>query len=195
MKNIIVILGILIGIAAGVLSFYGLFAPVNIEEREMGPFVFVMKKHVGPYRDVGPLIEEMYNDLKDRDIVTSKGLGIYYDDPKVTPDDKTRCILGRILEGLDYSKTVEIEKTFKIGELPLTNYLVVEFPFKGLPSIIIGVYRVYPKITKYMLTHEIPKMPIVEIYDPKAQKMLYIVPIGINQLVFDNMMDRLDNPG
>jgi DNA gyrase inhibitor GyrI len=140
-------------------------------------------------------MDEMYRDLKDRDIETSKGLGIYYDDPKVTPDDKTRCIIGRILEGVDPIKMMELEKTYKIGELPLTNYLVVEFPFKGLPSIIIGIYRVYPKIAKYMLTHEIPKMPIAEVYDPKAQKTFYIVPIGVSQHVLDNMMDRLDNQG
>jgi DNA gyrase inhibitor GyrI len=195
MKNIIVILGILIGIAAGVLSFYGLFTPVIIQEREMGPYMFVMKKYVGAYRDVGTFMDEMYQDLKDRDIVTSRGLGIYYDDPKVTPDDKTRCIVGRILEDIDPSKMIELEKKYTIGELPLTNYLVVEFPFKGLPSIIIGVYRVYPKIAKYMLAHEIPKMPITEVYDPKAQKTLYIVPIGVNQDVFNNMMGRLDKQG
>ena len=195
MKNIIVILGILIGISVGVFSFYGLFAPVNIQEREIGPYMFVMKKYVGAYKDVGPLIDEMYNDLKDADIVTSKGLGIYYDDPKITPDDKTRCIIGRILEGVDPIKMMELEKKYTIGELPQTNYLVVEFPFKGFPSIIIGIYRVYPKIAKYMKNHEIPKMPIAEVYDLKEQKIFYIVPIGVNQHVFDNMMDRLDNQG
>ena len=195
MKNIIVILGILIGISVGVFSFYGLFAPVNIQEREIGPYMFVMKKYVGAYKDVGPLIDEMYNDLKDADIVTSKGLGIYYDDPKITPDDKTRCIIGRILEGVDPIKMMELEKKYTIGELPQTNYLVVEFPFKGFPSIIIGIYRVYPKIAKYMKNHEIPKMPIAEVYDLKEQKIFYIVPIGVNQRVFDNMMDRLDNQG
>ena len=195
MKNIIVVLGILISIAAGVFSFYGLFAPVNIQEKEMGPYMFVMKKYVGAYKDVGPLIDEMYKDLKDADIMTSRGLGIYYDDPKVTPDDKTRCIIGRILEDIDPSRMLELEKKYIIGELPKTNYLVVEFPFKGFPSIIIGIYRVYPKIAKFMKNHEIPKMPIAEVYDPKAQKIFYILPIGISQNVFDYMMGRLDNQG
>jgi DNA gyrase inhibitor GyrI len=193
MKTVIVILGILIGIAASVFSFYGLFAPVNIQEKEIGPYMFVMKKNVGAYKDVGPIMDEMYSDLKEADIVTSKGLGIYYDDPKVTPEDKTRCIIGRILDGVDPSKMIELEKKYTIGELPQTNYLVVEFPFKGLPSIIIGIYRVYPKIARYMKAHEIPKMPIIEVYEPEVQKILYVVPIGISQGVFDNMMDRLGN--
>jgi len=64
-----------------------------------------------------------------------------------------------------------------------------------LPSIVIGIYRVYPKIARYMKSHEIPKMPIIEVYEPDAQKILYVVPIGIHQGVFDNMMDRLDNQG
>jgi DNA gyrase inhibitor GyrI len=195
MKTVLVILGVLLGIAVSIFSFYGLFAPVKIQEKEMGPYIFVMKKNIGAYKDVGPLIDEMYRDLKEVDIMTSRGLGIYYDDPKVTPEGKTRSIIGRILEDIDPSKVIELEKKYPIGELPKTNYLVVEFPFKGLPSIIIGIYRVYPKIARYMKSHEIPKMPIIEVYEPEAQKILYVVPIGISQGVFDNMMDRLDNQG
>jgi DNA gyrase inhibitor GyrI len=195
MKTVIVILGILIGIAAGVLSFYGLFAPINIQEREIGPLMFVMEKHVGAYKDVGSLIDNMQRDLKDDGIETSMGLGIYYDDPKATPEDKTRCILGRILEDTDRSRVMEIEKRYKIGELPQTNYLVVEFPFKGLPSIVIGIYRVYPKIAKYMKTHEIPKMPIIEVYDSKAQKTFYIVPTSVNQYFFDDLMNKVSPQG
>jgi DNA gyrase inhibitor GyrI len=195
MKTVVVILGILIGIAVAIFSFYGLFAPVNIQEKEIGPYVFVMKKNVGAYKDVGPIMDEMYRDLKEADIVTSRGLGIYYDDPKVTPENKTRSIIGRILDDVDPAKVIELEKKYPIGELPQANYLVVEFPFKGLPSIIIGIYRVYPKIARYMKSHEIPKMPIIEVYEPDAQKILYVVPIGIHQGVFDNMMDRLDNQG
>jgi hypothetical protein len=43
-----------------------------------------------------------------------------------------------------------------------------------------------------MSVHEIPKMPVAEVYESKAQKMYYIVPIGVNQHVFDNLMSRLD---
>jgi len=195
MKTAIVLLGIFIGIAAGALSFYGLFAPVNIREKEIGPFMFVMEQHVGAYKDVGPLIDKMQKDLKDEGIETSMGVGIYYDDPKVTAEDKTRCIIGRIIEINDRSRIIDIEKKYKVGELPQTNYLVVEFPFKGLPSIVIGIYRVYPKISKYMKTHEISKMPIIEIYAPKAQKMFYIVPTSLNQHFFDDLMNKVSPQG
>ncbi len=191
MKTIVVIIGILAGIAAGVLSFYGLFAPVNIQEKEIGPLIFVMEKHVGAYQDVGPLIDRMQKYLINEGIETSMGVGIYYDDPKVTPEDKTRCIIGRIIEDSSRSRTMEIEKKYMVGELPQTNYLVVEFPFKGLPSIFIGIYRVYPKISKYMKTRDIPKMPIIEIYAPKAQKMFYIIPTSLKQNFFDKLMDKV----
>jgi|WetSurMetagenome_2_1015567.scaffolds.fasta_scaffold159152_3 DNA gyrase inhibitor GyrI len=195
MKTVIVIVGILAAIAAGALSFYGLFAPVNIQEKEIGPFVFVMEPHVGPYKDVGPLIDEMEKNLKDDGIETSMGLGIYYDDPKVTAEEKTRSILGRIIENADRSREMEIEKKFKVGELPQTNYLVVEFPFKGLPSIVIGIYRVYPKLAKYMKTHEMSKIPVIEIYAPKAQKMFYVVPTSLNQHFFDDLMNKVNPQG
>ncbi|HEY9159983.1 MAG TPA: GyrI-like domain-containing protein [Desulfomonilia bacterium] len=195
MKTVIIIVGILAAIAAGVLSFYGLFAPVNIQEKEIGPFDFVMESHVGAYKDVGPLIDKMQKDLNDDGIQTSMGVGIYYDDPKVTAEDKTRSIIGRIIEDADRSKVMEIERKYKVGELPQTNYLVVEFPFKGLPSIVIGIYRVYPKIARYMKTHEIPQIPVIEIYAPKAQKMFYIVPTSLNRHFFDDLMNKVGPQG
>lgn len=195
MKTVIVIVGILAAIAAGALSFYGLFAPVNIQEKEIGPFNFVMEPHIGPYKDVGPLIDKMQKDMKDEGIETSMGVGVYYDDPKVTAEEKTRSIIGRIIEETDRSRIMDIERKYKVGELPQTNYLVVEFPFKGLPSIVIGIYRVYPKIAKYMKTHEMPQIPVIEIYAPKAQKMFYIVPTSLNQHFFDDLMNKANPQG
>jgi len=135
MKTVVVILGILIGIAVAIFSFYGLFAPVNIQEKEIGPYVFVMKKNVGAYKDVGPIMDELYRDLKEADIVTSRGLGIYYDDPKVTPENKTRSVIGRILDGVDPTKVIELEKKYPIGELPQPITLLWNFPLKGCPQL------------------------------------------------------------
>jgi DNA gyrase inhibitor GyrI len=195
MKTVVVIVGILAAIAGGVLSFYGLFAPVNIQEKEIGPFNFVMESHVGPYKDVGTLIDQMEKNLKDEGIETSMGVGIYYDDPKVTAEEKTRSIIGRIVEVADRSRMMDIEKKHKVGELPQTNYLVVEFPLRGLPSIVIGIYRVYPKLAKYMKTHDMPKIPVIEIYAPKAEKMFYIVPTSLKQHFFDDLMNNVSPQG
>jgi DNA gyrase inhibitor GyrI len=137
----------------------------------------------------------MEKNLKDDGIETSMGLGIYYDDPKVTAEEKTRSIIGRIIEATDRSRIMDIEKKYKVGELPQTNYLVVEFPFKGLPSIVIGIYRVYPKLAKYMKTHEMPQIPVIEIYAPKAQKMFYVVPTSLNQHFFDDLMYKVNPQG
>lgn len=193
MKTVIIVICILAGIAAGIFSFYGLFAPVNIQEKEMGPYTFFMKKHVGPYKDVGSVMEELLRDLKDDSIEPQIGIGIYYDNPKMTPEDKTRSIVGYLIEGIEYTRMVELEKKYSAGELPKENYLVVEFPYKGLPSIIIGIYRVYPKLKAYMKKNEIPDMPIIELYEPEAEKLHYLVPKDINPRVFERFLDKAPN--
>ncbi len=38
------------------LSQYGLFASVNITEKNIGPYLLVYEKHVGDYKNVGPIM-------------------------------------------------------------------------------------------------------------------------------------------
>jgi len=190
MKTVIVIIGVIGAIGAAIFSYYGLFAPINIQEKELGPYVVFTKKHIGPYKDVGTVLEEFRKELKDDSLEPEIAVGIYYDNPKLTAEQKTRSVLGYVIEGVDRSRMMELEKKYSSGELPETKYLVVEFPYKGLPSIVIGVYRVYPKIRSYMKNKEMPDMPIIEIYNSKVQKMYYLVPIGVNPYFFDKLLEN-----
>jgi len=53
----------------------------------------------------------------------------------------------------------------------------VEFPYKSQLSVIAGVMKVYPELTKYVLANNIPMSEIMEIYDRTAKKIFYVMPI------------------
>jgi hypothetical protein len=177
-KNIVIIVVVLIiaGITA-FLSYIGLFGKVTIEEKEMGPFVLVYEEHKGDYRGTAKIQDDIYNSLlKDYEIETFKGFGIYYDKPGEVPTDELRSIAGCILEESDYDKIDFLEeKEFNIREIPGQDSIVAEFPFKNKFSIFVGIMKVYPKIEDYIKEHNLANNEMMEIYDIPSKKIIYLM--------------------
>ena len=75
MKAILSALALIIIVVLLTLTYYGLFAKVTIVEQEVGDFWLLYEKHVGDYKDVGPVIDSIYSRLLGEDgIATSRGL-------------------------------------------------------------------------------------------------------------------------
>lgn len=191
MKKIAGIIVVIVTVLLLVLAYFGLFAPVKISEETAGPFWLVYDKYIGEYKNVGPVMDKIYNDLKKDGIVTTKGFGIYYDNPKTVDKDKLRSIVGCILDSKDEIKIDEIGKKYNLKQYPASKSAICNFPFKGMPSIIIGLIKVYPKLTKHMNDCKYPEMPIMEIYDTPGQVIQYIVPIGLDKKYFDSFLDDI----
>lgn len=179
-KKIISIIFLLIVTGAVLFLVYsGLFSRIVISEKEIGPYQVVYKSHVGPYQEVGPIMDEIYNSLKnDEQIETSMGFGIYYDDPKKTHVEDLRSDIGSILDEKDYAKIPKLKKRFKIKKYLQKKCVVVEFPFRNKFSIFIGVMRVYPQLTSYIKEKKYKEGPIMEIYDMPNKKIIYAAPIN-----------------
>lgn len=182
--------GILFGGIAGVfiiiliiLGYSGFFSTFLIEEREFGPIKLVYEEHIGPYQNVGPTMDSIYEILKEEGIDTYRGVGLYYDDPKETLPANLRSKVGAIIEEEDYDKLSGIIDKYNTINFDARNCLYVEFPYKNQLSIIAGVLKVYPKLTIEMMNRgfDISTMTenafIMEVYDVPNQKILYIVPL------------------
>ena len=78
MKKFLVFIGLIIIVIVLMLSYYGLFTEVKIVKREVGPLWLVYEKHIGNYKNVGPVMDKIYNDLLGNDsIEAAKGFGLY----------------------------------------------------------------------------------------------------------------------
>jgi effector-binding domain-containing protein len=67
-----------------------------------------------------------------------------------------------------------LKEDFEIMEYPKDKYIVVEFPFKGMPSVLIGIRRVYPALNAYAEQKGYTvDSPIVEIWDVPNKKIKY----------------------
>jgi len=173
-----------------VLSQHGLFAPVKIAEKDTGPYLLVYKKHTGEYKNVGPVMDALYYDLKDKhEIETTKGFGIYYDNPRKVDKDKLRSIVGCIVENKTIEDLSHLTEDYGVKEYPSSKSLVAQFPYSGKISIIIGVFKVYPKLSAFIEQKKYPQTPIMEIYDQPNKTIEYIAPVNLQQEVFDNLIE------
>ncbi len=154
------------------LIFSGLLAKVNITEQEIGPLKFVYAEHKGAYSKVGPVMDKVYEDLKKDGIETKRGIGIYYDNPQKVAKEDLRSEIGSIIETEDYEK---IKDTHNVKDIISKKRVVAEFPYKNKVSIIIGVFKVYPKLMKYITDNNHKEGPIIELYDISNKKIQYIL--------------------
>ncbi len=171
------------------LSRYGLFASVNITEKSIGPYLLVYEKHVGDYKNVGPIMDKLYYDLKDNyNIETTKGFGLYYDNPQDVDKDKLRSIVGCIVESKSVKELNILGNKYGVKEFPSSESVVAEFPYKGKISIILGIFKVYPKLSKYINEHKYAQTPIMELYDQPNEKIEYISAIDLPKELFDDFL-------
>ena len=185
--TVVVVLGIVALLAY--LSRYGLFSSVRITEKNTGPYLLVYKKHIGDYKNVGPVMDNLYYDLQDNHgITTTKGFGLYYDKPQDVAKEELRSIVGCIIEGNSIEDLNEISSKYGVKEYPISKSVVAEFPYKGQMSIILGIFKVYPKLSAYIMAHKYAATPIMELYDQPNGKIEYIASVELPNEIFESFL-------
>ncbi len=172
------------------LGYYGALSPVTIRQQSFGPVFFVYEKHAGPYRNIKPVMDRVYAALKDREgVATTRGIGVYYDNPNKVEAAKLRSLGGCLLDEADEALIASLKsKGYRVGLLPARPSAVTSFPFHGALSIYLGMWRVYPKIAAYWAENKLPECPLVEIYDTPGKRTFYVIPFNIEQARFDEML-------
>ncbi|MFA5859380.1 MAG: hypothetical protein WC955_09960 [Elusimicrobiota bacterium] len=169
-------------IAAIVLSGVAYFAvvggfdPVVVSEKDMGPYTIVYEEHIGDYSETGKVHDKIFNSLTADGINTTKGIGIYYDNPQIVAKDKLRSELGCILEETDLGKTTELAKKYKIKLMDKQYSAVAELNLKSKLTYMIGAMKAYPALNKYIQDNKLTSLSApFELYDIPAKKIYYVI--------------------
>lgn len=177
--KILKILGLLVLLflisIVGLFAYYGGFHSVKLEVVDAGGEVIIYESHTGNYANTAEVMERIYTTLLNEEkIEATKGIGVYYDDPQKVKIEKLRYEAGEILEGVSEEKLSQLKEKYQIRTLPKGKYLTAEFPFKGFPSIFIGIMKAYPAMRTYFEENKINStQPSQEIYDIPGQKTIY----------------------
>ena len=171
MKILYWIIGILVFlglVGLGGFRYYGWFLTVEVTESVQWGETIVYQEMRGDYSQTPKIMDEMYYYLLDQWIETYKGIWIYFDHPDFTPAEDLRSEVGCIIEEEDLGKLSELEQ-YAVKVLEEKEYMVVNFPYKGVPSIFIWMWKAYPALQAYAEQNGYnPVSPAIEIYDVKG---------------------------
>ena len=174
MKVVLVILATLVVLFVFVYAYYGGFSKVNFRIEKQGGETIVYENVTGDYSQTGKVSDRIYYTLlNDEKIETTKGIGIYYDNPKKVAKEKLRSEIGCIVENADSVTLTRLAEKYQVKMLPHSEFVVAEFPFKGQLSVLFGIMKVYPALDKFSKEHGYTDSPITEIYDVPNKKIIY----------------------
>jgi DNA-binding transcriptional regulator YhcF (GntR family) len=173
MKMLLLIVGIVLVLLTAVYGFFGGFHKVKIQTISTGGEILVYENVTGAYNQAVKITNKVYYELLNQyGIETKKGFGIFYDNPKNVEQNKLRSEIGCVVEDIDKNTLDRVKANFQVKILSRENCLVAEFPFRGFPSIIMGMIKVYPIIGKYIIENNYEDGPIMEIYDSFVNKKI-----------------------
>jgi len=190
MKIAALVVVLMLVLAGGYLFWLGAFAQVKVAEKQAGPYLIVFQKQIGDYKNVGAAMDDLFYDLQDNfGLATTKGFGLYFDKPGETPTEELRSIVGVIVADKTAEELTKLPEKYGVTTFPESNSVVAELPYKGQMSIMLGVFKAYPRISEYVAEKGYGTTPIMEIYDQPNQILTYIVPHRLPQEVFSELLE------
>lgn len=174
MKIALIIITVLVVVIIVVCVRYGGFSRVVVKVGTGGGETIVYENMTGDYSRSPEVSDRIYNALLNEEkIETTKGVGIYYDNPRNVANDKLRSEIGCVIDGADSSTLARLAGKYSMKTLPHGEYVVAEFPFRGKLSVVFGIMKVYPALDKFCRERGYADGPITEIYDVPNKKITY----------------------
>lgn len=131
----------------------------------------------GPYKNCGQVLTEA-NSIGPK----LPCIGVFYDDPKKVAGPQCRSAIGSIVSEGENKPSGDLLKKYKtsgfnVYSFPeVTHVVTASFPHRTFLSIILGVRRVYPQLTRYIKERRLCAHPFIEVY--REGQVLYIAPLA-----------------
>jgi effector-binding domain-containing protein len=178
MRNFLLAVLGLLALAIFAFAFYGGFHKVVISEAEIGPFFMVYESNKGPYKQTGASVHKLMEFAKENGIAPIAGYGMYFDDPRLVAESELHSEAGILVSGADIETLRSKLGVFQSKQFPKTLCVASEFPLRGFPSIMLGVWKVYPKLMKTVEDKKMHPGASLEIYEIDKNRTVYAMPIG-----------------
>ncbi|KAJ8409352.1 hypothetical protein AAFF_G00235500 [Aldrovandia affinis] len=163
----------------GKVLFSGLLCEVDIRTGSppIKNITIAYKFREGPYKDCGSTFTESCSIGPKLHCIV-----VCYDDPTTVPAEKCRAAVGSVLSEGDEKPDEKLVRMyekfgFSIVSFPeVTHVVSATFPNRTTLSYLLGVYKVYPQLGRYIKDRKLCAHPFLEIY--KGELIHYIVPLA-----------------
>jgi hypothetical protein len=174
MKIALFILAVLVILFVAIYTYYGGLKKISFSIENQGGETIVYENLTGDYSQSPKVSDKVYYALlNDEKIETTRGIGIYYDNPKKVAKEKLRSEIGCIIENIDSATLTKLTEKYQVKTLSESEFIITEFPFKGKLSVLFGIMKVYPALEKFSKGQGFAESPITEIYDVPNKKIIY----------------------
>ncbi|XP_034440672.1 testis-expressed protein 264 [Hippoglossus hippoglossus] len=179
--GVCVLLSLLLSVltAAACVLYSGLLSDITVltGSAPIKKITFAYKFTEGPYRACGPLLNESH-----RIGPKLSSIGVFYDDPKTVPGPQCRCAIGSILSEGENKADEELLKRyetsgFNVYSFPeVTHVVTTSLPHRTFFSILLRVWRVYPRLGLYIKERRLCAHPFLEIY--RGDQIQFMAPLA-----------------
>lgn len=172
-----IVIGVLIVLLLGMSAWMGAFSNVTVTEKEFGPVTFMYEPFTGPYSETQPAFDKVQGYMKAEGLPVSKGIGVYYDNPRNVPAEKCRSECGIIIPENALGRVAELSGKYRIRTIEKGNFLYAEFPYKNALSFMFGPIRVYPEFSNVIGAKGYAPSYSIELYEEASGKIIFLMPI------------------
>ncbi|XP_018542232.1 testis-expressed protein 264 [Lates calcarifer] len=126
---------------------------------------FAYKFKQGPYRNCGQLFQESHSIGP-----TLSLIGVFYDNPNKVSASQCSYAVGSILSEGENEADEELIRRyetsgFNVFSFPeVTHVVTTSFPYRTILSVFLRLWRVYPRIQRYIVEKRLCAHPFLEIY-------------------------------
>ncbi|MBI3395985.1 MAG: hypothetical protein HY042_09130 [Spirochaetia bacterium] len=163
----------------GFLWYMGIFANVEVREKEMGPYIMLYREQKGNYRQTGRNALELKTAGESAGLAGGRMFGMYYDEAGVVPEDQLRSDAGVLYAGGSADqKALEVlgaKHNAKVKAWPVQRSATAEFPLRNFLSAFIGYAKVSPVLLDHLQSGGYDRTYGLVIYD--ADRMTYCMPL------------------
>jgi hypothetical protein len=140
---LLIVLAVLAGVVAGALAWLGAFAPVQVDEQDMGPYLFVyVQDPTVDFGRIGELTEALGARLQTAGVTNRKPAQVFYPAGRGIPNQ-----IGFVVDRAVGNEVLGAETFFR--PIGVQRCAVARFPYRNPASFIVGYFRVDPALRKH----------------------------------------------
>jgi hypothetical protein len=175
MRIIGIIIIVLFAFFLGASFYAGMFDRLSLEVAEVGPYPIVYRENKGPYDGVKFALHDVYHYLKTKRMQwTTRGIGIFYDDPRMVKPQDLQSIAGCVTDTM----LTNLAAPYKSQVLPKTRAIVGTFRIRSFLSNFTGTEKYYSAKDKFAKKNDcVLAGPVIELFDMGARRVFYIAPV------------------
>ena len=170
MKLLLVVLGGLAVVVAGLLGWMGALSGVQVQEQDMGPHPFVyVQDTTTDFSKVGQLTEALGQRLEAAGFTQRQPAQIYYPAGRGIQNQ-----IGFAVDRVVGNDVLGSDTFFR--PIPAQRYIVARFPFRNPLSFLLGHYRVEPALGRHRKQKNYAETQVMVILE--GDSIVYLQPVA-----------------